>query len=139
MMRCNGEFMGTKPLATIVYIDDEPDIRHVVELSLSLADGLTVHTGESGQRALELAREVKPDLMMLDVMMPGMDGPETLRQLRAEPELAGIPVFFMTAKAMPAELQRLRSLGAAAIIPKPFDPMKLANDVLALWEKIQAE
>lgn len=128
--------MGHKPLTTIVYIDDEPDIRHVVELSLSLAEGLTVHTGDSGQRALELARELKPDLMLLDVMMPGMDGPETLRQLRAQPDLAAIPVFFMTAKAMPAELQRLRSLGAAAIIPKPFDPMKLATDVLALWEKI---
>lgn len=129
--------MGHKALTTIVYIDDEPDIRHVVELSLSLADGLAVHTGESGQRALELARDLKPDLMMLDVMMPGMDGPETLRRLRAEPELAAIPVFFMTAKAMPAELQRLRALGAAAIIPKPFDPMKLAIDVLALWEKMQ--
>ena len=129
--------MGHKALTTIVYIDDEPDIRHVVELSLSLADGLAVHTGESGQRALELARDLKPDLMMLDVMMPGMDGPETLRRLRAEPELAAIPVFFMTAKAMPAELQRLRALGAAAIIPKPFDPMKLATDVLALWEKMQ--
>ena len=128
--------MGHKPLTTIVYIDDEPDIRHVVELSLSLAEGLTVHTGDSGQRALELARELKPDLMLLDVMMPGMDGPETLRQLRAQPDQAAIPVFFMTAKAMPAELQRLRSLGAAAIIPKPFDPMKLATDVLALWEKI---
>ena len=131
--------MANKTLTTIVYIDDEPDIRHVVELSLSLADGLTVHTGDSGQRALELAREVKPDLVMLDVMMPGMDGPETLRQLRAQPDLADIPVFFMTAKAMPAELQRLRSLGAAAIIPKPFDPMKLANDVLALWEKMHSE
>jgi CheY-like chemotaxis protein len=130
--------MGTKPLTTIVYIDDEPDIRHVVELSLSLAEGLTVHTGESGQRGLQLARELKPDLMMLDVMMPGMDGPETLRRLRAEPELADIPVFFMTAKAMPAELQRLRSLGAAAIIAKPFDPMKLATDVMALWQKIQS-
>ena len=129
--------MGNKALTTIVYIDDEPDIRHVVEASsLSLADGLTIHTGESGQRGLELARDLKPDLMMLDVMMPGMDGPETLRRLRAEPELAGIPVFFMTAKAMPAELQRLRDLGAAAIIPKPFDPMKLATDVLALWEKM---
>jgi CheY-like chemotaxis protein len=128
--------MGHKALTTIVYIDDEPDIRHVVELSLNLADGLAVHTGESGQRALELARDLKPDLMMLDVMMPGMDGPETLRRLRAEPELADIPIFFMTAKAMPAELQRLRALGAAAIIPKPFDPMKLATDVLALWEKM---
>lgn len=128
--------MAHKPLETIVYIDDEPDIRTVVELSLSLAEGLTVHTGDCGQRALELAREVKPDLVLLDVMMPGMDGPETLRQLRAQPDLAGIPVFFMTAKAMPAELQRLRDLGAAAIIPKPFDPMKLATDVLALWEKV---
>jgi len=128
--------MNRTALRTLLYIDDEPDIRHIVQLALSLAPSLTVHTGDSGERALSLARELKPDLVLLDVMMPGLDGPGTLTRMRAEPSLSGFPVVFMTAKAMPQEVARFRKLGAAGVIAKPFDPMTLAEQVFVLWERI---
>lgn len=123
------------PLRSILYVDDEPDIRIIVQTALSLAEGLTVHTAASGAQGLELARELQPDLLMLDVMMPGLDGPGTLQRLRADPALAGIPVIFMTAKAMAEDVQRLRALGAMAVIAKPFDPMQLSRQVLSLWQQ----
>jgi two-component system cell cycle response regulator len=126
------------PLRNIVYGDDEPDIRLVVQTALGLTEGLTVHAAESGEEALELARELQPDLLMLDVMMPGLDGPTTLQQLRADPAIAQIPVIFMTAKAMPEDVQRLRAIGALAVIAKPFDPTQLAAQVLALWQSSSA-
>ncbi len=123
-------------LRTLLYIDDEPDIRQIVQMALGLAPELTIHTGESGEQALSLARTLRPDLVLLDVMMPGLDGPSTLARMRAEPSLAGFPVVFMTAKAMPREVAHLRELGAAGVIAKPFDPMKLAEQVFAIWEGI---
>jgi CheY-like chemotaxis protein len=126
--------MKREELKTVLYVDDEPDIREVVQMSLSLAEGLEVHTCESGERALQLLPELRPDLVLLDVMMPGMDGPSTLQKLREMPELAAVPVIFMTAKAMPQEVARFRELGAAAVIAKPFDPIQLGNQVIAIWE-----
>ncbi len=123
-------------LRTLLYIDDEPDIRQIVQMALGLAPGLAVHTGDSGEQALSLARALHPDLVLLDVMMPGLDGPGTLARMRAEPSLAGLPVVFMTARAMPQEIARFRELGAAGVIAKPFDPMQLAGQVFALWEAI---
>ena len=123
-------------LRTVLYVDDEPDIRQIVQLSLGLAPGLTIHTGESGEQALALALALQPDLVLLDVMMPGLDGPGTLARMRAEPSLARFPVVFMTAKAMPQEVARFRELGAVGVIAKPFDPMKLADQVFAIWERI---
>ena len=123
-----------RPLRTILYTDDEPDIRLIVQTALGLAEGLTVHTADSGERALELAHELQPDLLMLDVMMPGLDGPGTLKRLRADPAIARIPVIFVTAKAMPEDVLRFRALGALAVIAKPFDPMHLPAQVLALWQ-----
>jgi CheY-like chemotaxis protein len=130
--------MDRTSLRTLLYIDDEPDIRHIVQMALGLAPGLTIHTGDSGEQALTLARTLRPDLVLLDVMMPGLDGPGTLARMRAEPSLARFPVVFMTAKAMPQEVARFRELGAAGVIAKPFDPMKLADQVFAIWEKIPA-
>jgi CheY-like chemotaxis protein len=121
-------------LRTVLYVDDEPDIREVVLMSLSLAGHLEVHSCDGGAQALEVIPQLKPDLVLLDVMMPGMDGPTMLKHMRADPALAQIPVIFMTAKAMPQEVARFRELGAAAVIAKPFDPMQLAKQVLALWE-----
>jgi CheY-like chemotaxis protein len=121
-----------------LYIDDEPDIRQIVEMALALAPGLTIHTGESGEQALVLARTLHPDLVLLDVMMPGLDGPGTLARMRAEPSLATLPVVFMTAKAMPQEVARFLELGAVGVIAKPFDPMKLATQVFSIWEGIPA-
>ena len=123
-------------LRTLLYIDDEPDIRQIVQLALGLAPGLSIHTGDSGEQALELAGALRPDLVLLDVMLPGLAGPGTLDRMRADPALARFPVVFMTAKAMPQEVTRFRELGAAGVIAKPFDPMKLADQVFALWERI---
>jgi CheY-like chemotaxis protein len=126
--------MHRSRLRTVLYVDDEPDIREIVQLALGLSDELAVHVCESGEQALAAIPEVKPDLVMLDVMMPGMDGPTTMRKMRTDPELAGIPVIFMTAKAMPQEIMRFHELGALGVIPKPFDPMRLTQQVFAMWE-----
>jgi CheY-like chemotaxis protein len=128
--------MKASDLRTVMYVDDEPDIREVVLMSLGLADNLEVHGCDSGEQALQMLPEIRPDLVLLDVMMPGMDGPSTLRRMRGDPALARIPVIFMTAKAMPQEVARFRELGAVAVIAKPFDPMQLAKQVLAVWEGI---
>jgi CheY-like chemotaxis protein len=130
--------MNRTLLRTVLYIDDEPDIRQIVQMSLGLAPDLTIHTGNSGEQALTLARALNPDLVLLDVMMPGLDGPSTLARMRAEPALAKFPVVFMTAKAMPQEVARFRELGAVGVIAKPFDPMKLADQVFAIWEFISS-
>jgi CheY-like chemotaxis protein len=131
--------MNRNNLKTILYVDDEPDIREVVQMSLSLVEGLDVQVCESGERALQLLPELKPDLLLLDVMMPGMDGPSTLQRLRTMPGLEKIPVVFMTAKAMPQEVARFRELGAVSVIAKPFDPIQLGNQVIAVWEGLPGE
>jgi two-component system, OmpR family, response regulator len=126
--------MDPKALRTVLYVDDEPDIREIVQLALGLEQSLTVHTGESGEHGLELARQLQPDLLVLDVMMPGLDGPATLKRMREDPAIAHIPVIFMTAKAMPREVALFRSMGAVGVIGKPFDPMQLSKQVLSLWK-----
>jgi CheY-like chemotaxis protein len=126
--------MNREKLTTVLYVDDEPDIREVVELSLGLVGGLAIHTCDSGERALEILPQLRPDLILLDVMMPRLDGPSTLQRLRADPELSRIPVVFMTAKAMPQEVERFKQLGAVAVIAKPFDPMRLGEQVISIWE-----
>jgi CheY-like chemotaxis protein len=131
--------MNATPLKTVLYIDDEPDIRTIVQMALSLTNELTVHTGDSGAQALELARALKPDVLLLDVMMPGLDGPGTLHQMRADPATADIPIIFVTAKAMPREIAKFREMGAVGVIPKPFDPMQLINQLRTLWEGDEAE
>jgi CheY-like chemotaxis protein len=113
----------------ILHVDDEPDIREVVELSLGLDPSLSVHSCASGGEALAAASDWPPDLILLDVMMPGMDGPATLARLRGASQTADIPVVFMTARAQARELEHFRSLGAAGVIPKPFDPLTLAGMV----------
>ena len=128
--------MDRASLRSVLYVDDEPDIRQVVELSLGLIEGLSVYTCDSGEQALKEIPAIKPDLVLLDVMMPGTDGPTTLGQMRADATMASIPVVFLTAKAMPQEVARFRALGAVGVIPKPFDPMQLGEHVLSLWEKL---
>ena len=130
--------MDRAKLRTLLYVDDEPDIREIVKMALAVAN-IDVQTGESGKQALELLPALKPDLVMLDVMMPGMDGPTTLRKMREDPAFACIPVAFMTAKAMPQEIARFRQLGAIGVIAKPFDPIQLSQQVFALWEGLGDE
>ncbi|MET0984125.1 MAG: response regulator [Steroidobacteraceae bacterium] len=126
--------MDRARLKTVLYVDDEPDIREVVELSLGLAGALRIHTCDSGLAALDNMPLIQPDLVLLDVMMPGLDGPATLQRMQNDERLAHIPVVFMTAKAMPQEVARFREMGAIAVIPKPFDPMRLSEQVYAIWE-----
>ena len=122
-------------LRKIMYVEDEPDIQAVARLALEAVGGFTVRICGTGPEALAAASEFTPDLILLDVMMPGMDGPSTLRSLRALPAVSGIPVVFLTAKVQPAELAHLRSLGALDVIAKPFDPMKLSDQVREIWAR----
>ena len=123
--------MSAPRLNRILVVDDEPDILTVTRITLTVRGGFEVEACSSGARALEAAPMFAPDLILLDVMMPGMDGPTTLAALRGEPELARIPVVFLTAKAMPWEISRLVALGAADVITKPFEPADLPARVRA--------
>jgi two-component system OmpR family response regulator len=122
-------------LRRVLYVDDEPDIRQVAQLTLELTAQLTVKTCGSGKEALAEAAAFAPDLILLDVMMPDMDGPATLAALRAEPALAHIPVIFITATVQRSEIERLREIGAIGVILKPFDPIKLAGQLGELWAR----
>jgi CheY-like chemotaxis protein len=113
----------------ILHVDDEPDIRDVVDLSLGLNPDFEVRACASGPEAIATAAEWKPFLILLDVMMPGMDGPTTLSELRKNPQTSAIPVLFMTARAQTREVEHFIGLGAQGVIAKPFDPMTLASQV----------
>jgi CheY-like chemotaxis protein len=116
----------------VLVVDDEADIRQVARLALGRVGGMqVVDTGRSDE-AVDLAAREKPDAILLDVMMPGLDGPGALGALRADARTEAIPVVFLTAKAMPAEIQRLRALGAVGVLTKPFDPMTLAAALRAI-------
>jgi CheY-like chemotaxis protein len=114
---------------TVLLIDDEPDIREVAQLSLGAVAGWEVVTAGGGAEGIELAATRQPDAILLDVMMPELDGPATLEVLRERDDTRAIPVLFMTAKAQAGELSRYASLGVAGVIPKPFDPMTLHERV----------
>jgi CheY-like chemotaxis protein len=113
----------------ILHVDDEPDIREVVDISLGLNPDFEVRACASGAEAVAAAAEWLPFLILLDVMMPGMDGPTTLTQLRKNPQTSTIPVIFMTARAQTREVEHFIALGAQGVISKPFDPMTLALQV----------
>ena len=113
----------------ILYVDDEPDLREIALLALSLDAGLEVRTAASGVEAITTVSDWMPDLVLLDVMMPGMDGPATLARLREHPRTAKLPVVFITARAQPRDLHTFATLDARGVIAKPFDPMSLAQQV----------
>lgn len=117
----------------VLYVEDEPDIQVVAKLALEMVAGYQVLICSGGQEALDKVAEFAPDIILLDVMMPGMDGPTTLQHLRANPDTANIPVIFLTAKVHPTEIQQFKELGALDVIAKPFDPMTLASQVAACW------
>ncbi len=125
----------TKTLEKILYVEDDLDIQSVAEMSLSDVGGFTVNICSSGQEALEKAPAFLPDLIILDVMMPGMDGPTTFRALRGIPEFENTPIVFMTAKVMGPEVEQYKEMGAVGVIPKPFDPMALPDQIREFWEK----
>ncbi len=110
----------------VLHVDDEPDIREIVQVSLNLDPEIEMRSCASGPDALEMVRTWTPDVILLDVMMPIMDGPATLGHLRQNAQTAAIPIVFMTARVQTRELNRLLAMGAVDVIPKPFDPMALA-------------
>lgn len=122
-------------LKKILYVEDEPDIQMVARVALENVGGFELLVCSSGAEAIEKAAEFEPELFLLDVMMPEMDGPATLAELRKIPALAKTPVVFLTSKIQPQELEYLKSLNIADIIAKPFDPMGLASHIRELWSE----
>jgi CheY-like chemotaxis protein len=116
----------------ILYVEDEINIRLVGQFALEEVGRLLVEPCASGGEALDKAPGFAPDVVLLDVMMPGMDGVATFKALKERPETASVPVIFMTAKVQPQEVQAYRRLGAVAVIAKPFDPMTLSDEVKAI-------
>ena len=127
--------MTNKPLNKILYVEDEPDIQTVACMALETIGGFTVLVCSSGHEAIEAAPAFVPDLILLDVMMPGMDGPATMEALRKLPVTAGVDTVFMTAKVQSHEVERYRELGAVDVIAKPFNPMTLAAQIQAIWDR----
>ena len=124
-----------RELKLVLYVEDDPDIQMVAQMALEVVGGLSLRTCSSGREALQAALAgAVPDLILLDVMMPDMDGPTTLAELRKLPATAATPVIFMTAKVQAAEVAHYKSLGALGVIDKPFDPMELSQQVRTMWE-----
>jgi CheY-like chemotaxis protein len=115
----------------ILCVDDEEDIQEVVKLCLELDGGFIIDCCAGGAEALALLAHTKPDLILLDVMMPGMDGPATFAAMKARG--LDVPVIFMTARVRGAEVSQYLDMGAAGVVPKPFDPVTLASEVRQLW------
>jgi two-component system OmpR family response regulator len=119
----------------VLIIDDDADIRMIAGLSLRRVGGMDVIEAASGLEGIQKAQAEKPDVILLDIMMPTLDGSETLAALRSQPATAATPVIFLTAKAAGAEVERLMALGATGVLIKPFDPRTLSRDVRALVER----
>ena len=128
--------MTKKPLTKILYAEDDPDIQMIARMSLETVGGYTLKICDDGNQALKDIAEFSPDLILLDVMMPNRDGPGTLEALRDMPEFATTPVVFMTAKVMKADIDDYKALGAVDVISKPFDPMKLPEQIKTIWESL---
>jgi CheY-like chemotaxis protein len=122
-------WMQDAPTYRILYVDDEDDIREIAQLCLELEPAFDVRVMSTGRDALLEVRSWRPDLLLLDMMMPDLDGPETLRRLREDPSTSNIPVVFVTARTRADDVERLLRLGALGVIGKPFDPMMLSSQV----------
>jgi CheY-like chemotaxis protein len=128
--------MAVKALNRILLVEDDPDIQKIAKLALEALGGFSVKTCDSGSEALATIQAFAPDLILLDVMMPGMDGPATLRALRQVPGCGCIPAIFMTARVQAYEVADYKAFGAVEVIAKPFDPMRLADTVLGIWSAL---
>lgn len=124
-------------LKRILLVDDEPDIRMIATKALEAIGGFTVQTCCDGDEALQKAPDFDPELILMDVMMPGKDGPATVQELRQIKQLSNTPIVFMTARVQRNEIEEYFSLGAADVIPKPFDPMALAQQISAIWNTFE--
>lgn len=122
-------------IQTILVVDDDSVIRRIAEITLSRVGKWKVVTAESGARALELVSTLKPDLILLDVMMPGMDGPSTFAKIKDMENPVRMPVIFLTAKVQKQEVEEYLRLGAAGVLSKPFDPLSLPQEIIKLFDK----
>ena len=122
-------------LNTVGYVEDDEDIRAIAELALRDIGGLQVGLFENGYTAVEGMAQLAPQMIILDVMMPGLNGLQTLEKLREIPSLESTPVIFMTAKAQPDEISQYKAAGAVDVVIKPFDPMTLADTIRAIWAR----
>jgi CheY-like chemotaxis protein len=125
--------MPERPLNRICYVEDDEDIQRIVRMSLEKVGKMTVAVVTDPTRAIETITEFRPDLVMLDWMMPVMDGPTLFKQLKLRPETSGLPVVFITARAGQRDLDELKTLGAAGTISKPFSPKDLPDQLRAIW------
>ncbi len=132
-----GDVMAT--LDRVLHVEDDESIVAIARVALETVAGLTVLSCTNGYEAVEKAPEFEPELLLIDVMMPGMDGPSTLAALAEVIDLERIPVVFMTAKTQPADHESYYKLGAAAVIVKPFDPLELGQRLMGIWDKFDAD
>ena len=128
--------MPDRPLNRVCYVEDDEDIRRIVRLSLEKMGKMTVEVVGDPTMAIEAMTVFKPDLVMLDWMMPKMDGPAVFRQMKLRPETSGLPVVFITAKAAQRDLDELSKMGAAGTISKPFSPKDLPDQLREIWKKL---
>ena len=128
--------MPDRPLQRILYVEDDEDIQRIVRMSLERVGKMTVQVVTDSTQAVETMASFKPDLVMLDWMMPVMDGPAVFRKMKEQPETAALPVVFITAKASQRELDELLALGALGTVSKPFSPKDLPDQLRALWAKL---
>lgn len=126
-------------LQRIMHVEDDPSIQAITKLALEAIGGFEVTGFSSGEEALTRFVQCAPQLLLLDVMMPGLNGPSTLKKLQQQYDLSQIPVVFMTAKVQPNEIESYIALGAADVVVKPFDPMLLASQIGAIWERFQSK
>lgn len=128
--------MPATPLTRICYVEDDEDIQRIVRMSLERIGKMTVEIVGDPTQAIEAMTRFKPELVMLDWMMPGLDGPALFRQMKLRPDTSALPVVFITAKASTRELEELMSMGAAGAISKPFSPKDLPDQLRAIWAKL---
>ena len=128
--------MPERPLNRICYVEDDEDIQRIVRMSLERVGKMTVDVVSDSMTAIARMTSFKPDLVMLDWMMPGMDGPTLFRQMKLRPETTALPVVFITAKAAQRDLDELMVMGAIATISKPFSPKDLPEQLREIWKKL---
>ena len=128
--------MPATPLTRICYVEDDEDIQRIVRVSLERVGKMTVALVTDPTQAIATIAEFRPDLVMLDWMMPVMDGPTVFREMKLRPETSGLPVVFITAKAAQRDLDELSKMGAAGTISKPFSPKDLPDQLREIWRKL---
>jgi two-component system, OmpR family, response regulator len=127
--------LSNRVLKTILYVEDDKDIQTIGKMTLETFGNLNVVICNTGKEALEKIKDAKPDLVLMDVMMPEMDGITAMLELQKDPEVSEIPVIFMTAKAQVHEVEKYNKMGVAGVIIKPFDPVQLYPQICEIWEK----